>query len=199
MTVTVVGKVVKLEENKWGFWQMNLIDADEKWHNNIGLGTKQAPQSFGKGDWVEVTYDPDNFSNVVDRQCKKVDAPEGASKGGKPSGGGFQKGGKKPFVDNSVGMGIGAALNNAVQLLIGGKIKENEIPTVISNLYLMSEEAKKAATDGSLEDFVANTQFSLTGSNEAPAKAKQTAKKAPAKKAPKQAEPEEEEDNDPPF
>lgn len=194
--IEVSGAVTKIEENKFGFYMINIKGDDNQWHNDIGLGQKQPPQAFGKGDRISIQYDKDNYKNAVKGSLKVLPKESG----GKPQGGsaGYQNkaGGKKPFVDNTVGMGIGAALNNATQLFIGGKIKESEIPVAMANLYELSEAMKQAATADTLQATASEYSFSLSGSS-----AKQsTAKKAPAKAAAKKApEPEEEEDSDIPF
>lgn len=186
----IQGKILKLEPNKWGFYQIAMKDNNDKWIN-IGLKMKQPPRTIAKGDTVKLSYDAADYNNIVGVPEKLPDAPQGGGyKGGK---GGYSGGGKKPFVDNSVGMGIGAALNNAVQLLISGKIKETEVPSVLANLYTLSEAMKQAATAGTLEDSANEYQFSLSTEKKAPAK-KPAAKKA-AKKEP-EPEPEEEGDDD---
>ena len=202
--IEISGAVVKLEPNQNGFYTMNLKGDDGAWHNNISLGIKQAPQSFGKGDRVKVQYFLKNgkFPNLVEGTKPEV-LPKESNGGGYQKQGGYQNksgggkqgfaGGKKPFVDNSVGMGIGAALNNATQLFIGGKIKESEIPVAMANLYELSEAMKKAATEDTLQATASEYSFSLSGS----AEKKPAAKKAPAKAAAKKApEPEPEGDEE---
>lgn len=189
MSVTVTGKVLKLEANKYGFYGVSMKDENDQWFN-IGLGIKQPPKTFKKGDTIEISYDPDNYNNVVGVPkvvAEASSAPQGGSGG--YNKGGYNKGSKKPFVDNSVGMGIGAALNNAIQLFIGGKVKEAEIPVVMANLYELSEAMKQAATADTLQAVASEYSFSLTGAVQDEPTPKAPAKKPAAKKA-EQPEPE---------
>lgn len=189
MSVTVTGKVLKLEANKYGFYGVSMKDENDQWVN-IGLGIKQPPKTFKKGDTIEISYDPDNYNNVVGVPKVVVEtssAPQGVSGG--YNKGSYNKGGKKPFVDNSVGMGIGAALNNAIQLFIGGKVKEAEIPVVMANLYELSEAMKQAATADTLQAAASEYSFSLTGSVQNEPAPKAPAKKPAAKKSTQPPEP----------
>lgn len=183
MSVTVTGKVLKLEANKYGFYGVSLKDENDQWVN-IGLGIKQPPKTFKKGDTIEISYDPNNYNNVVGVP-KVVAEASSASQGGSGgySKGGYNKNSKKPFVDNSVGMGIGAALNNAIQLFIGGKVKEAEIPAVMANLYELSEAMKQAATADTLQAVASEYSFSLTGAAQDEPAPKAPAKKPATKKA----------------
>lgn len=200
MSVTVTGKVLKLEANKYGFYVVSLKDGNDQWVN-IGLGIKQPPKTFKKGDTIEISYDPNNYNNVVG--VPRVVAEASSAPQGGYSKGGYNKSNKKPFVDNSVGMGIGAALNNAIQLFIGGKVGETEIPVVMANLYELSEAMKQAATADTLQAVASEYSFSLTGVTQDEPAPKAPAKKPAAKKA-EQPEPEppvdgEDFDDDIPF
>lgn len=105
-------------------------------------------------------------------------------------------GGKKPYVDNSVGMGIGLATNNSFNLFNEGKISETDIPVAIYNIYTLAEAAKALAAAGKLEELSAYS-FSLLGAPvaaekpvQAPAKAAPAAKKPAKAKEPVKAAPE---------
>ena len=194
--MTVTGTAFKIEANKFGFYQVSIKDDEGNWHN-VGLGQKQAPNSFAKGDRISIEYDADNYNNAVKGSLKVLPKAEGGS-GGYQKKGGYSGGGKKPFVDNTIGMGVGAALNNAVALYIAGKVKEEQIPEVVANLYTLSEEIKAQATAGTLMENVGDIEFLLVAMDDEPAPKKAAASKptagkrtAPAKKAaPKAAEPE---------
>lgn len=197
--IQVSGAVTKLEANKFGFYQVNLKGDDGEWHNNISLGVKQPPKTFQKGSRISLSYDTDNYNNLVKDSLSVLEADSKPQGGGYQKKGGYQGGGKKPFVDNSVGMGIGAALNNATQLFIGGKIKEADIPVAMANLYELSEAMKKAATEDTLQATASEYSFSLSGATEKKPAAKKAPAKAAAKKAPEPEGDEEEFDDGIPF
>lgn len=87
----VTGVVFKLEPNAQGYYKLNIKDENDQWHNNISLGFKQKPKSFDNGDTIKLSYDVDNWSNLVG-------TPEVIQKkqqGGGNKGGGYQSRGGK--------------------------------------------------------------------------------------------------------
>lgn len=183
--VTATGQVFKLEPNRNGFYKLNIKGDDGKWYNDISLGIKQPPNSFQNGARITITFDPNNYNNIIG--VPQVLAAQ--SQGGQ----GKQGGGK--FVDNSIGMGVGAALNNAVQLLIHGRITESQIPTVIANLYTLSESAKAAISANNIQQFVQATQFSL-GVSQGQAAVQQS---TPVQQAPQQQQQAPQQNNQPTY
>ncbi len=122
--VTVTGQVFKLEPNPQGFYKLNIKDDSGNWHNNISLGVKQKPKTFDNGDTIKLTYNPDDWSNLVGRpelvQKKQAGGNgggyqgRGGNKGGK--GGGYQgkSGGNQDQIMRQSCMGYAATLVAAV-------------------------------------------------------------------------------------
>lgn len=95
--VQVQGKVFKLEANKNGFFTLNIQDEQGQWHNNISLGIKQKPQTFDNGDTISLTYDADNWNNLIGKPELVQKKQAGGNQGGgykakgKQGGGGYQR------------------------------------------------------------------------------------------------------------
>lgn len=139
------------------------VKIDDTWYKV----TEKAAQYVKSGDTIsEFSLSQDGKTVTF---MKKAKAAGGGGGYQKPSGG-YQKtpynkpsgdSAKKPFVDNSIGMGVGAALNNAVALLIAGKIQENQIPLVVGKLYSLSEKAKSLISEGKIAELL-QVEFSLS-------------------------------------
>jgi hypothetical protein len=157
---------------------------DGAWHNC----TTTVGNFVKKGDVLE------SFQVDGRGQITRVQKAQGAggggyrqqSQGGAKSGTPAQDTGKKPYVDNTLGMAVGAALNNAVSLVVAGVITEDQIPYAVGSLYTFSEKAKKLISEGKIAE-LASMGFSL--------KAKHSAKpQAPVVAQPPVFEAEEEEE-----
>lgn len=194
MSEVIVGYVKAARTNKFGYFDFCVTTEEgDVWVQSGGKATICA-----KGDDVEVTVEETDYGlKMVRNGLKKVgrvsnDRPKARALS---AGGGEASGGKRPYVDNTIGMGVGAAVNNAVALYNNGKITEAQLPSAVANLYKLSEYAKKLATDGELDKLHEISTFTFTG--EPKGKAETAASKAaPKKTTRKAAEPEPEEDEE---
>lgn len=76
-----------------------------------------------------------------------------------PSSGGGQKA-KKPFIDNSIGMGVGMAMNNAILLSIEENkgYDEDYVRATAVKIYTLAEELKQQAAAGSFKAVTETTK-----------------------------------------
>lgn len=158
-----------------------ICDTGGNWYSC----SAEVAKFVNKGDKIKFNYGTDaqgKFTVASDENGNEgritvVERAKNNFSGGNKGG----QGGKKGFTDNSVGMGVGAALNNAVALVVAGKINEGDIPLAMVNLYKTSEYAKKLASEGKIDQLAGITgKFSFTNPVKVAGEASQPAQAAPS-------------------
>ena len=128
----VTGKVTKVyPPNKGGFSSIYVAGADGK------FTTKQ---QCSEGDYVEFEFSKNgNYQNINDSTFKKVDPPKNKPKGG----GGY----------NELGVKIGHAINNAVQIAAAaGDTDINNIESIAFDIYDLSLRMESQLKSGKREN-----------------------------------------------
>lgn len=197
--IEVTGAVTKLEQNKHGFFVCNLKGEDGEWHNNISLGVKQAPKTFQKGSRIKLSYDKDNYSNLVKDSLEVLEAqasPKGGSggyqkSGGYNKGGGYKKGGNDDARQEMIVRQSG--INYALQAVLNSAKKTDKPDDIIADAIKMAENT--------ILPYVMKGKSGVPDIFGGEEKKEPAPKQSSAKQeAPKQPEPSEEEpDDDIPF